>query len=353
MVGVAGCGDDAPAGRGEPWPEADALFHQGPRFGGADGAYTIDLGGDRILWLFGDTSVLRTLGQTSDGFFLRNSVAIQTGLDPATAYMEHYWRWDGDEARSFFPEPDPTHWLWPGSGIRLGDTLLIFLGTLRQEGTPGPWSFEDDRAVARVVRNPDDDPMDWRLDDSPLPGVGTVALGESVLVVGNWLYVFGRTGDRHDAVLVRYALTEARDGVLIHPERYCQVGWRRTTTDDGDEAHACDYARLFRAAPEYSVHWDDAQRRYVYVGGAGFGASSIVWRTAPRPEGPWDEPTDVYRPEESFFEGAFVYAAKAHPEIPAPRGGLTVTYVPSTFDETPPELEDRYYFPRFVRVYRR
>ena len=41
----------------EPWPEADALFRSDPRWLGADDAYSVDLGGRRVLWLFADTFV--------------------------------------------------------------------------------------------------------------------------------------------------------------------------------------------------------------------------------------------------------------------------------------------------------
>ena len=62
------------------------------------------------------------------------------------------------------------------------------------------------------------------------------------------------------------------------------------------------------------------------------------------------EVRDVYRPPESYYGGsAFVYAGKAHPEQAG--GGLVATYVPSSFDEIPPELTDRYYWPHFVRLY--
>ena len=46
---VASCGlEDPPAGRGEPWPEADRMFHRDPRFRGGDAAFTIDLGAGRV-----------------------------------------------------------------------------------------------------------------------------------------------------------------------------------------------------------------------------------------------------------------------------------------------------------------
>src|SRR6187402_497960 len=40
-----------------PWPEADALFRRDPRWLGGDAAITVALGGERVLWLFGDSFI--------------------------------------------------------------------------------------------------------------------------------------------------------------------------------------------------------------------------------------------------------------------------------------------------------
>src|SRR3954471_8444065 len=102
LLTLVACGPGAPAGRGEAWPEADELFHRESRFLGGDGAYTIDLGGERILWLFGDSFVARTPGRSDDAFFLRNSLAIQTGRDPSRAFLQYQWRDDADGAPTTF-----------------------------------------------------------------------------------------------------------------------------------------------------------------------------------------------------------------------------------------------------------
>ena len=60
---------------------------------------------------------------------IRNSVAIQTGLDPSTASVDFSWR-EAGEPTSFFPEQDDL-WFWPGDGERVGAGLLIFLMAIR------------------------------------------------------------------------------------------------------------------------------------------------------------------------------------------------------------------------------
>ena len=91
---------------------------------------------------------------------------------------------------------------------------------------------------------------------------------------------------------------------------------------------------------------------YVYVGTSGYGATTLSWRTAPRPEGPWSGVGDVYRPVESFMPDAFVYAGKAHPELDG-GGALVATYVPSSFVDLPRSTDERFYYPHFVRIFPR
>lgn len=341
----AACTDPAPAAHGVAWPEANALFHRDARFIGADGAYSVDLGGERVLWLFGDTLVARDHERPHRGAaFLRNSVALQTGRDPLSAYVRHYWRTEDGEPRSFFPEPSDASWLWPAHGARVGDTLVLFFELLHNEGEPGPWSFAGDGWTAAVVTNPDDPPSTWAVTPATLPADGpstSGALGEACVVDGEHLYTYGTSGDRHAVTLARFAVTAAAAGDLSTPEAYCGGG--RWAVD-------CTPATLFSpGAPEFSVHFDPTLERWLWVASGGFGAAPIVWRAAPRLEGPWSDPTVVFRPPEASRDGAFVYAAKAHPELDG-GGGLVVTYVPSAFDDAPASLDGLYYFPFFARV---
>ena len=71
----------------ESWPEADQLFRHDPSWIGGDAAYSVDLGGGRVLWLFGDSFIAKSPARSrADASFIRNSVAIQSGsADPSAA----------------------------------------------------------------------------------------------------------------------------------------------------------------------------------------------------------------------------------------------------------------------------
>lgn len=75
------------------WPAADALFRQGPRWLGAVGADSVPLGGDRVLWLLGDTFVATSPKHVrAESRKIRNTVAIQTGCDATSATNPSAWQ---------------------------------------------------------------------------------------------------------------------------------------------------------------------------------------------------------------------------------------------------------------------
>lgn len=146
----------------QPWPEADALFRSDPHWLGSDDAYSIDLGGGQVLWLFGDSFISRTPLRTRRlATMVRNSVGLQTGYDPSSATMAFYWRTQGSKPASFFPEEGDI-WFWPGHGIVVGDRLLIFLMAIRSSSEGLGFETVGWRAV--VVSGFDGAPSTWHLE---------------------------------------------------------------------------------------------------------------------------------------------------------------------------------------------
>ena len=336
---LCGCAQPVlPRVRASTWPEADRLFRGDLRWVGGDGAYSVDLGNDRILWLFGDSFIAAASGDGSKRM-VRNSVAIQTGRDPSRAFLRFYWQNDkDDEAQSFLPE-DGKHWFWPGPGIRLGDRLILFYGRLYQ-ASPGQWGFAGAGWTAWRVDNPDAEPSEWTPQPMPIPADSHgIDFGGAVVRAGDWLYVYGNKGANHDIYLARFAVQGAQAGDLSKPWFWCggTLGW---SPDGAPEAV------VTLGAPEFSVHYDTNLDTYVMAQSEGFGPTTLALRTAPAPQGPWSRPRDVLRPPESFDPTALVYAGKAHAELSG--ADLVLTYVPGSIDDAP--QTDGLYFPHFVRL---
>jgi len=255
----------------EPWPEADRLFLDEHWQGGAS-AYSVDLGGGRVLWLFGDSRV--------DGARISNTIAIQTGLDPTSATM------------SFFPGqlvPDQgTRKLRPRGGARLGSGVILWFAA-GDDGWTGFW-----------VPNPDEDPSLWRREETFLPATRfPVTLGTAVVVDGSFVYAYGHGDDR--VYLARFDYGDAQ-GVDLSRPQWWSGEWVSHT------AFAPDGPSLFpgeaREQPaELSVSASPEGFLAVHALGASIGA-----RTAPALTGPWSPPC-------SALEIGDLGGATGHPEL--------------------------------------
>jgi hypothetical protein len=229
------------------WPEANRLFRDAPAWHGGDAAYSVDLGNERVLWLFGDSFVgpVDELGTRSGSRMVRNSVAIQRGYDPTSATMTFYHGRTQDGPGPFFGDHG-DRWLWPGDGVRFasGSLLLTFaLVTASNEGL----GFETVGSSAFLIDNPDADPPRWSMRRVELPSHDLgVQLGAGALLQENdWLYAFAPAEPgNHDVYLARWRLQDAERGDL-KSARWWGDGW-------GDWSSARKVARDVQT--EFTVH---------------------------------------------------------------------------------------------------
>jgi hypothetical protein len=338
-LALAGC-EHAPdpslgASSAEPWPEADALFHEDPRWLGADDAYSVDLGGGRVLWLFADTFIATSdAGVRSESKLIRNSIALQTGYDPSAAAIQFFWNDAGglSAPASFFPEEGDV-WYWPGDGERVGDKVVVYLMAVR--AASGGLGFEVFDSDAVLIENPDDDPSAWSVSKlaTPVNDRSVIVGSASVLADGDHLYAFGEASgsSSHPMHIARFPLSAITPGGTLTPE------WVEPSPafDDGQT--------------ELTVHHDPARAQWIAVQTRGFGSTEIALRTSPALAGPWSSMTDIYHPPESDRSDTLVYAAKAHPELTS-GGALVVTYVSNSTDFGTLVSDASLYYPRFVRV---
>jgi uncharacterized protein DUF4185 len=340
---VAGChGAPSLVASATSWPEADALFRSQPRWLGADGAYSIDLGGGRVLWLFGDTFVATSDADVrAEATMPRNTVAIQHGYDPSQATIDFYWATTNGAPDSFFAA-DGADWLWPAHGIRLGDRLIVFLS--RVTSSAGGLGFAGAGWTALSIDNPDADPPAWQpVDLAPPANSFGVTFGSAALDDGEWLYVYGsEDAGSHAVHVLRFADAAARAGDLSHPEWRTKSGWV------AQEALTSRPAALFGdAETEFSVGVD-ARGGFLEVQSIGFGSTTIGLRSAPAVDGPWSDVSSSYRPPESSLDGVLVYAGKGHAELAG--ADVVATYAANATQFSSLVQDSSLYYPRFVRM---
>jgi hypothetical protein len=327
-----------------PWPEAEALFRQDPRWRGGDDAYSIDLGDGRVLWLFGDSFIAPGPPYTRrDAIMVRNSVAIQKGYDPTTAKMAFYWRSVEYLPASFFPEAGDV-WFWPGHGIVVEGKLTLFLMAIRESSRglgfePAGW-----RAVS--VPNPEDPPPEWNLRwlETPSNPYGLVVSG-SVLRHGDHVLAYCAREPAHDIHLVRWRLDDVVADDLSRPEWWAgdDAGW----VPQGNMQQAPE--PLFRGGQtEFTVHREARLGRLLEIQTVGFPKGNLGFRQADGPTGPWTSLRLFYQPKAEGIPRFMVYAAKAHPHLTG--ADLVVTYATSSLDFYRLVADERLYYPRVLRV---
>lgn len=329
-----------------PWPAADALFHQDPRWLGADDAHSVDLENGRVLWLFGDTFIDGSgSGLRSRAGLIRNSIGIQTGSNPAVATMAFYWRQSAaQEPGSFFPESG-NEWLWPGDGVRIGSRLLIFL--MRIEPSTTDLGFAAAGWQAAVVENPDASPGQWQITDcKQTRSALLITLGSGgVLCHQGYLYVYGTDQGGANAYLARWPENRAATGDLRYPQWWCgeRLEWQAETNRVNVPA-----VLFADAQTESGIHFEPRIQRFFQVQTIGFGAVDLGFRTAARPEGPWTEARGFYRPETASTPDILIYAAKSHPFLSG--ADLLITYATNYLEASRLMSDNTLYYPRFVKV---
>ena len=320
---ACGAPDASVTASGVSFPTADSLFHQDAQWLGSDGAYSVDLGGARVAWFFGDTFIATSAAYSrSVSKMPRNTIAVQSGLDPTSATMEFAWKRAADGTPiSFFPE-DGSNWHWPGGGVRVpGGPLIVFLSVITSSS--GGLGFSGIGWQVAVIANPDDSPAAWRATMfSPPSGTGDFTLGTAVARDGEFADVLAIDSSHH-GFLARFPLAALAMGDLASMQWWSGGAWASATSAP---AQIID-----DAGSEASLHFSSSLNRWVHIASRGFGATTIAVRTASAVTGPWSSAQDAFTPPEDSAPAPFVYAGKAHPELTTPDGTLAVTYATNSF----------------------
>ena len=335
-------------------PDYNALFERQDGWTGADGAYTVKLSDDRILWLFGDTwyGEIRE-GRHTNATIIKNSIAIQHGIIPPNASVGFYsGRTSGGKPLAFIQPSDGRGWIWFYHGIEVNKELYLCL--IQAERTENRNSFGFKIIGTRLgrVANPGESPSDWRISQRRIPWErlspgGDTIFGSALLRKNKFIYIFGTTEEIVGEIRHKYMiLARAPEAKLEQFDQWQFFSAGRWSKDFGELSRlAGDLAN------EYSVSYLAALGEYVAVYTAKGVSKNIVGRFAPNPWGPWSEPEVLYEcPEASWGADVFCYAAKGHPELSLAPDEIIVTYVASSLDFEKIASDARLYRPRFLRV---
>lgn len=337
----------------QPMPEYDAAFARSDGWTGGDAVTSVDMGKDKVLWLFSDSWIGPVVdGKHSNATMINNAIAIQRGRDVSKANISFHWGTDSQGKPSAFITPqDHVGWFWLFGGVRASDKLYItMIQTIKTEDD-SVFGFKHVGLWLAEIENPNDDPDRWRIAQLRIPYAefakgGNTFFGSSLMLDGAYIYLYGvkedwSKGPSGRSVIVARVLSDGithLDTWQFYHEGQWQSDW---TAASG----------LFNgAAPEYSVSYQGSLEKYVTIYTENGMSKDVLMRTSPTPAGPWSKAQKVYEcPDADWHKTYFCYAAKGHLEISAP-DELILTYVCNSTDFWQMAKDARIYRPRFVRI---
>ncbi|HSS37297.1 MAG TPA: DUF4185 domain-containing protein [Polyangia bacterium] len=320
-VALAGCGQNpAPA----PFIDLFALSKP-PVVTARDGGASV-LVGDRVLWMFGDTLMTVT---AADGFNYRSATAAWSSVTAPNALEEplestgapsQLFPYTADEAAyNAAHGPMERYALWPGSAIAAPDGSGAWLFYQRLLIHPGDLNYQGlDVGLARLapgatVATRDPAPIFT----APAPAYTLAALVDGGFV---YLYAVDAVPGQLDSVcrLVRAPIDGAPDPAAW--SAWDGAGW------NSDLGRA---ATVLHGPPgDLSVSYNAARGAFLAVY-SGIFSDDILFRTAPRPEGPWSDARTLFQAIAPASGND--YAGKEHPELARDGGGqVVVSYARST-----------------------
>lgn len=310
---------------------------------GRDGGYSIDAFG-RSIWFFGDTTLdmpdergeqwLHNSWSWSESFDANDGIQLQDFPDSVGAPTEPFPLTPEEDEFNRVHAGDPcqvepcgARWaMWPGASVydEPRDRVVTFYGKI--SAVPGNFNFHSvGQGVATwtgigapverpIVRPAADEPT--LLFDSSLPPYGGAAWLD-----GATLYAWGclLDGTKKPCRVARVDIAEVLD----------PAAWRFWSGDEWT-ADAAAAAPVFDGNDILTVQRIDALDALVAVYSKPLGRD-VMYRTAPRPEGPWSDARRAFVAEEPDSDSGWIYDAIVHPEF-AEDGGRTqyLTYSRTT-----------------------
>lgn len=339
--------------RARPAPEFDRLFRSESGWIGADGAFSVDLGGERTLWLFMDTFVGSVQGgKRAHPALVNNSIGIEANGKTRFFYGHAGHAKDGAPEAFWNPE-DGAGYLWPFAGVCDSSGLHILVLRVNNTGQGGAFGFRIFGEALADVRDVRLDPEKWKVAYKGFPFCEfgereSLFFGCAALKRGAYIYVYGqdtRQAARDRGKPSSMVVARVADGEMNNFdawEFYKAGQWQK------------DFRQASPLIPdmptEYSVTYDVQKKAFVCVYMEGGISGEIALRRAHEPWGPWSAPERIYScPEKEWRKGVFCYAAKGHAHLSRP-GELVISYASNSgrFEDL---MEDaRLYWPRFIRV---
>jgi len=353
LIFTASCADDS-AFHVQKSTHFNILFDRKNGWTGGDGAYSLPLSDNKVLWLFGDTWVGKIRNNKHiESTLINNSVGIQQGNHPMNASIHFFFdRTPAGQPEALIKPVDGKGWLWIYHGIAINNDLYLFLVQIDRTGSHSEPGFKIIGTWLGHIQNPNDLPDRWEVKQYRIPWEnmsesGDTIFGSSILLHNGFVYIYGTTEDIDRGVHRKHMiLARARSEDLPKFQRWRFFSNEEWLKDFRSASRLCG-----DMANEYSVSYLPILDKFVTVYSPDSVSENIVLRSAPKPHGPWSPPLHIYTcPEANWDTDIYCYAAKAHPALTSNPDELIITYIASSTDFWKMVADARLYRPRFLTV---
>lgn len=299
---------------------------------GADDAYSVPIGKERSIWLFGDTFVgdRDTALRSHYKVMVRNSIGVSECKVSENCTMRYSWqRPYTPNARSFFDTGTDDLWYWPMDGFLAGKSLVVPLLAVRNKPHATPqdvFGFEIAGTKLAIVDNAQISPEKWHVSITDLTDRRLWA-GTSLVADGNYVLWYSRLSQNES----RGYMTVMR----VPREKMTNPGgsWEYLRNDGRwATGMACEDAKHVIDQPisEMSVRYHGSIHKWLAIStGPEFPSPRAVVRSADSPIGPWSDPQTIYEFPEmkhdnpGYDKDTFCYAVKEHIEFTDTKAALT------------------------------
>jgi hypothetical protein len=361
----ASCGGGSPTTNSPPPPTPTAKCASGyfpcqQGWLGADGAYSVPLGGGQSLWIFADTFIgpASATSRTQSTGFIHNSIAVSTCSGGACTFQYYWAGMNTSGAGPMFSAPG-SDWFWPMDGFVYNGTLFLALMQMHATGGGGAFGFAYSGAQLARITNYTAPPSQWSVTYQILNSGGNAVPGASIVVAqgpngnpdpsnpqgANYAYFFTvvptNSSSPPSMALLRLPLAQ-----LNSAARPGNTNWEYLKSDstwgawlDTDTALPSDNAAVINpGATEMTVRYHSSTNQWIAVYPVGLD-NQAHYALSSSMTSSWGQSENLYSYPEmqptnsNYTPNVFCYAAKEHVELET-AGQLFFTYACNSLQES-------------------
>lgn len=352
-------------------------------FLGGDAIYSIQVGAERYVWLYGDTFWNSEKGNMTRTFnpeeFPSNTVGVTQFHESKAEFS--YFRGDGERPYGIFNHAPMSMtgltWkqreklrIWPKDGQLVDGKLWVGLVLIVESDN----MFDTLGVDYALIENPYASPDQWKVNYIETLRSGSVFPATAMTEQDGYLYslttiIRSLEDNQQNQTFVLLRYSSKNFDVRTSVAEYYSVDsqWRALTIDAKslgivDEQVIMDDMKVI-AQPgntEASLHLDEQSSKWIIIASRGlFDKATISMMVADTPTGPWSEPVDLISgyPEsipdnKEYIEGVFCYAGKGHPQLSSQfyKDSMVITYACNSFSFDQLLTDNNVYVPKAIVI---